>query len=310
MQTRKSLRQFIAAISLRRWIQTLSLILANAYFLSWLRFIPCGFLNCSNCALATFTCPLILLQRGAIFISMGMLGMMFWKIVGSIIVALAILLLFGAALGTWTCGWLCPFGFVQDLLHKIPTRKFSLPGWAGWFRLPLFALLVGIIPYLTRSFAFCDICPPGTITRLVQQASNIPLFLRAPEGIMALVSISSLGLFLFLALFINRPFCTLLCPIGGIYGLSNKFSGLFLGIKKDDCSLCRLCEKSCPQGLNPLEIPNHSSCTRCLECTDHCETLKVDLKNLTTDHKFEGHYHVPQEPRKGRAFRLYLYLYL
>lgn len=266
------------ATSPRRWVQTVSLLLANAYFLSWLRFIPCGVLNCSNCALATFTCPLILLQRAAVFASMGMLGMMFWKIIGSVIAAFALLLLFGAFFGTWACGWLCPFGFLQDLLHKIPTRKFQLPGWAGHFRLPLFALLVGIIPYLTRSFAFCDICPPGTITRLTQQGLDIPLFLRAPEGIMATVSIVSLIGFLLLALFVHRPFCTLLCPIGGIYGLGNKFSGLYLKLKKEDCSGCRECQTSCTQGINPLKTPNHIACSRCLACTGHCDALTLDLK--------------------------------
>jgi ferredoxin-type protein NapH len=268
----------IQEVTLRRWVQLVSLILANAYVIQALRFIPCGVLNCSNCSWSTFTCPLILLQRGAIFISMGMFGMMSAKILGSIIVALATLFLLGALLGTWLCGWLCPFGYVQDLLHKIPTKKFFLPFWAGWGRLPLFVLLVAIVPYYTRQLFFCDICPPGTVTRLSQQAAGLPLFIKSPEGVMAIVSVAILVAVLLTALFVSRPFCTLLCPIGGIYGILNKVSGFKLSVDHSKCTGCNVCSRHCPQGLAPYETPNHSHCTRCLNCTNKCDAIYSDVR--------------------------------
>jgi polyferredoxin len=269
----------IRLVSPRRWVQTGTLLAANAYYLSFLRFIPCSFLNCSNCPLSTFSCPLILIQRGAVIMSMGLFGgAMLWKLLGSVIAATAILMLFGAALGTWTCGWLCPFGFFQDLLHKIPVKKFHLPHFMGWFRLPIFLGVVVAAPYLTRKLFFCDLCPEGAIVRFTQQAAGIPLFLKGPEGMLAIASIAILVLTITLAIFIYRPFCTVLCPIGGVYGLFNKFSGLFIKVDKDSCKSCNLCTKKCPQGLDPYETPNHNVCNRCLDCTDSCDSIKTDIR--------------------------------
>ncbi|TYO99354.1 hypothetical protein EDC39_103200 [Geothermobacter ehrlichii] len=59
--------------------------------------------------------------------------------------------------------------------------------------------------------------------------------------------------------------------------LANRFSGLFLNLKNKDCSHCRACERHCPQGIDPARTPNHSVCTRCLECTGYCEALKIDV---------------------------------
>ena len=44
---------------------------------------------------------------------------------------IGLLLLVGAAGGSIVCGWACPFGFLQDLLGKITTRKIALPSWTG-----------------------------------------------------------------------------------------------------------------------------------------------------------------------------------
>jgi len=265
-------------LTARRSIQTASLVLSNAFFLSFLRFLPCGYLQCSNCALSTFTCPLILVQRGAVMLSLGMFGMMSAKIVGSVAVALAVLVLFGAAVGAWGCGWLCPFGFLQDLLHKIPVRKFRLPGWTGHLRVPIFVGLVVAVPYLTSRLFFCDLCPSGAINNLWQQAAGIPLFFKTPEGIWAVISLAFMALILLAALFTHRPFCSIFCPIGGVHGLFNKISGLFLRVDKEKCVACNRCEAACPQGINPVLTPAHTQCNRCLECTNLCKHLRLDVR--------------------------------
>lgn len=262
----------------RRFIQLSALILSNASILSVLRFLPCGYLQCSNCALSTFSCPLILIQRSAVMFSMGIFGMMSSKIIGSLATALAVLFFSGAAVGAWGCGWLCPFGFVQDMLHKIPLPKFKLPGWTGFMRVPFFVGLVALIPYLTRHLFFCDVCPAGTINRLWQQAAGIPLFFKAPEGLLAVVALVFLVVLLIAATVTHRPFCSLFCPIGGLNGLFNKMAGLYLKVDREHCRSCNLCQKKCPQGINPSLTPAHSQCIRCLECTRHCDALHLDIR--------------------------------
>ncbi|MEN8135769.1 MAG: 4Fe-4S binding protein [Thermodesulfobacteriota bacterium] len=263
----------------RRTVQSLSLVLSNAYFFSFMRFIPCGYLQCSNCALSTFSCPLILIERGAVMASMGMLGSIDSKFAASIMAAIAMLILFGSIFGSFGCGWLCPFGFLQDLLAKIPVKKIKLPGWSGHMRLPIFIGLVVMLPYYSRKMAFCDICPPGTINRLWQQAAGIPLFFKTPEGAWAIASIIILVGVLVAAVFSERPFCSLLCPIGGFHGLFNRFSGVFINVDREKCVDCGRCEEACPQGINPVLTPGHSQCSRCLQCTDvNCKFIKADVR--------------------------------
>jgi len=259
-------------------VQSGALLAANAYYFSFMRFLPCGYLQCSNCVLSTFSCPLILFQRGAVMASMGLLGMMGAKIIGSVAAALAILVFFGALFGTWACGWLCPFGFLQDLLARLPLPKFRLPSWSGWFRLPIFIGLVVAVPYLTSTLFFCDLCPSGTVNRLWQQAAGIPLFFKTPEGVMAVISLLVLGLVAIAALFVQRPFCALLCPIGGLHGLFNRISGIFLKVDRERCVDCGRCRELCPQGIDPVATPAHSQCSRCLECTKACKFIKLEVR--------------------------------
>ena len=263
----------------RRTIQSAALLISNASVLSFLRFIPCGYLQCSNCALSTFSCPLILIQRGAVMASMGMMSSLDSKFAASALAALAILVFFGAAFGSWGCGWLCPFGFLQDLLDKVPVRKFKLPLWSGFLRLPIFIALVIAIPYLSRHMFFCDLCPTGAINNLWQRALGIPLFFKTPEGIWAIMSLTFLVGILLTALFTHRPFCSLFCPIGGFYGIFNKFSGLFISVKNEYCLQCERCGDSCPQGIDPSRDQSHSQCNRCLECVStKCKFIDIDVR--------------------------------
>ena len=211
-------------------------------------------------------------------ISMGVFGAMSAKITGSVAMALAVLVFFGAAVGAWGCGWLCPFGFLQDLLHKIKVRKFHLPGWSGHLRVPVFVALVVAVPYLTSRLFFCDLCPAGTINAAWQQAAGIPLSFKTPEGIWFGISLVFTVTMLLLALFIHRPFCSLFCPIGGIHGWFNRISGLFLKVDRQKCVDCNRCQKICPQGINPSRTPDHALCNRCLECTKTCRFISADVR--------------------------------
>ncbi len=88
--------------------------------------------------------------------SMGMIGSIDSKFAAAVLAAFAVLFLFGAAFGSFACGWLCPFGFSQDILGKVPVKKIILPSWSGHLRLPIFIGLVIAVPYLTRQMFFCE----------------------------------------------------------------------------------------------------------------------------------------------------------
>ena len=122
------------------------------------------------------------------------------------------------------CGWLCPFGLVQDLLHKIPfVRKLRrLPG-EKWLRRIKYLLLIGFV-ILLPLFAvdafgqgspwFCKyVCPSGTLLAGWPLAAVNPM-LRDVLGFLFAWKSLLLILLIVLSLLVYRPFCRYLCPLG------------------------------------------------------------------------------------------------
>ena len=252
-------------VRLRPWVQT-------AFLAVWLGplglrmlWLPSCVFHCYGCPLASFACP--------VGVVAGMTALHVLPLL-----AIGVVAAVAAMVGSLVCGWACPFGFLQDLLHKIPVPKFRLPGWSGHLRLPLFLGLVVAVPYWTRSLFFCDVCPSGTINRLWQQAAGIPLQFKTPEGLVAIFSLVFLAVVLALALFTLRPFCNLLCPIGGFLGLFNRISGYHVAVDKERCADCGRCQSLCPQGIDPVATPGHSQCNLCLECTRACRFIGSDIR--------------------------------
>lgn len=247
------------------------MLVQTGFLVLWLMplriFVMCGpVYHCHACPLALTACPIgIIANFGALHVFP--------------FVAVGVLLVVGGLVGTFICGWVCPFGFLQDLLDKVPTRKFKLPVWIGYFRYVVLAVTVIAVPFFLGEehwLFICRICPAGAIEgalpNVLQQA------LTGQQVIWpSALKLTIAGLLLVTALFKYRPWCTLFCPLGAIYSLFNRFSLFFLRFHPDRCTSCNLCHKECKVGLKPDEHANDSRCIRCLDCTE-CGALTVSTR--------------------------------
>ena len=226
-------------------------------------------LSCYSCPGAVGACPI-----GSLQAVMGS-----WKFSVSLYVG-GFLMLLGALLGRFVCGWLCPFGLVQDLLYKIPfIRKINrFPGDKVLRYLKYVILLVFVIlmPLFVVDIvgqgapAFCKyICPSGTLL------GGIPLVFKNPAlqvmvGFLFHWKVAILLVTVFLSILIYRPFCKYICPLGATYALFNRASLYRLRVDKDQCINCGLCAKACKMGVDPVKTPNSAECIRCGDCTKAC----------------------------------------
>ena len=233
-------------------------------------------LNCYSCPAAIGSCPIGSLQ--------AVLADYKYKISFYV---LGLIALFGMVAGKWICGWLCPFGWLQDLLHKIPGKKLKIPKKLKWLehsKYVFLALFVVVFPLLlVNDFGLGDpwyckyICPSGTVF------ASFPLMitntqLRDSIGLLfywkALLAIAILAA----AVFIYRFFCRFFCPLGAIYGLFNKISFLKMYVDSDKCINCHRCEKVCKLDIDTSTTPNNTSCTRCGDCIHECPTKAITKK--------------------------------
>ena len=226
-------------------------------------------LNCYSCPGALGACPIGSLQ--AVLTSRA--GKFPAYVLG-------FLLLFGALFGRLVCGWLCPFGLVQDLLHKIPFVKKlrRLPGERA-LRYLKYAVLVGfviVLPLVVLDIVgqgqpwFCKyICPSGTLFAGIPLiASNPPL--RAALGWLFTWKAAILLALVLLSIVLWRPFCRYLCPIGAIYGLFNPVAVYRFRIDEDRCTDCGACKAACKLDIDVRRTPNSAECVRCGACRRAC----------------------------------------
>lgn len=234
-------------------------------------------LNCYSCPGAVGACPL-----GALQSALNGKG---FRVPFA---ALGFLFIFGSIFGRFVCGWLCPFGLLQDLLHKIPLfRKRKQLPFHKVFKYGKYLVLFGLVfagsAFLFTGFvkipAFCKfLCPSGTFM------GAIPL-LGANEGLRTQIGglfCWKLGVLLFLVLLsvkIYRPFCQYLCPLGAVYGWFNRFSLVQIQWNKEGCTSCMACKRACPVNLSPEEISVSAECIKCGQCVDACPEKCLKMHN-------------------------------
>jgi len=220
-------------------------------------------MNCYACPLAMYSCPIGALQHS--LVTRQFASSFFYVIgtIGSI----------GALLGRMPCGWICPFGLLQDLLYKVPLPKLRLPRWAGYLKYASLGILAVLLPLLVKEHWFSRLCPVGTLE------GGIPLQVLPPAGIprstlhpgaFFWLKIAILAVFLLWMMVTKRPFCRTACPLGAIFSLFNPVSLYRLEVDEAGCRKCGRCRKVCPVDINVYDNPNSPECVRCLECKKGC----------------------------------------
>ena len=228
-------------------------------------------MNCYSCPGALGACPIGALQAvlssKQFHVSLYVFGL---------------LTVLGTVFGRLICGFLCPFGLLQDLLHKLPFPKKlrRLPGERLWtsLRYGMLVLLVILLPALVHNAFgigdpwFCKyVCPVGTLE------AGIPLVLSNPSlqgaiGSLFWWKIALLALVLITSVILYRPFCRYLCPLGAFYGLFNRFALYRYHVDPTKCISCGACQKACGLDIPTWKTPNSTRCIRCGACKNACPT--------------------------------------
>lgn len=274
---------------LRRWVQALTLLLTNGYYKGFLagniyrgalKKICVPGLNCYSCPGALGSCPIGSLQA---VISEAKYNFSYY--------IMGFLILVGTIGGRFICGWMCPFGFIQELLNKIPSPHIKISNKLKKLTYVKYAVLlifVIILPaFWVNEFGrgsptFCKyICPAGTLE------GGIPLVLlnqalRQAIGFLFMWKVALLILTIVLSIVIFRPFCRYICPLGAIYALFNPISLYRFEIDRDKCTNCGLCQDKCKLDIEVYKDPNSYECIRCGECISACphEAITTSLRKL------------------------------
>jgi len=269
-------------ISFRGIVQLSAAVLFNGYgagfqkgklFTGESKAVCVPVLNCYSCPGALGACPI-----GALQTVLGGNHQFPFYVMG-------FLMLFGIVLGRLVCGFLCPFGLVQDLIHKIPVRKWKVPEKldkpARRLKYVVLLVLVFLLPasLVTETGIvepyFCKyLCPAGTLGGGIAQMIANPA-LRELAGLLFGWKVLVLVLILAASVLIHRPFCRYLCPLGAFYAVLNRFSFYQMSLDKSKCTGCKKCERACPMAVEVTKDINSPECIRCGICKSVCPVQAV-----------------------------------
>lgn len=173
--------------------------------------------------------------------------------------------------GNAFCGWICPFGAIQDALHWVK-RKLHVP-------------TVTVPPRVDRVLRYGRFVVLGVV--LVASATTLKLWFADYDPYVTLFGLSwifepdlaamwpalaILVTVLGVSMLVERAFCRYLCPLGGALSVLSHFSILRIRRTASACTDCNLCNKPCPVGIDVAKADPvvSADCIGCLECVASC----------------------------------------
>ena len=272
--------------------QTLSFITINLGFIAGNTGIPLVILSCQFLKYRLFDCFFYVLQDGLFNSGAATAPKVAAPYLYTLAIALVLFVVMALFLGTAWCAWICPVGYVQDLLSKGRAKA-----GIGYFRIPdrfqkyvkpikyIFLAAVIIIsfgaalPWISNTkirnslyLPLCYVCPARALFVYLQIFLGIlPATTDVP-----LLSIISFPIFLVGALLFRKGWC-IICPNLGLLAFFHKLNAVSLFRRKVRCTKCGTCVRVCAMGAADLETQGDVSkpeCIRCYDCMDHCPENK------------------------------------
>ena len=288
----------------RGWIQAGAVLLTNLHLPNFIKGeiyrgkgknVCVPGLNCYSCPAASGACPIGAFQAVA-----GSSKFRFSYYISGF------LILLGVLLGRLICGFLCPFGWFQELLHRIPTRKLSTKKLRPltYLKYVILLVMVVLLPAIAVNDVgmgdpfFCKyLCPQGVLEGAIPLAL-VNSGIRAALGKLFTWKLCILLAVAALSVLFYRPFCKWLCPLGAFYALFNKVSLLQMKVDANACISCGKCVKVCSMDVDVTKTPDHAECIRCGKCVLACPTGAVRFRygfgdgpetkgNITAETKME-----------------------
>ena len=179
--------------------------------------------------------------------------------------------------GNVFCGWICPWGAVQDALTWV-RNKLNIRAWEPPARLDAVLrwgrfVVLGVVIYFSVTTAklwFADYDP------YVQTFG-----LHWAFGEAAVVGLSIVGVVLVGSVIIDRMWCRYLCPLGAVFTVTGHLSFLRIRRNASVCTDCKICDKACPAKLDVATASSKVStdCIGCMDCVAACPVkgaLKIE----------------------------------
>jgi len=189
----------------------------------------------------------------------------------------ALALLFGPVF----CGWVCPFGSVQEWIGKLGRKLLrkryntlvprKLDRIMRHFR---YVVLAGVVYMTARSaqLVFENVDPYYALFAFW-------------TGEVALPALIVLGVVLLASLVVERPFCKFACPYGAVQGVFNLFRVFTIRRNAGTCIDCSKCDRACPMNIevsSKAVIRDHQ-CISCMKCTSELSCPVADTVALTRE---------------------------